>query len=59
MKSALAVHTPLPVSADVTYRKECEEHLSSCQQSSYGSITLGILYLLAKRRPDILYSVAV
>ena len=43
MKSALVVQKPLPVSADITYRKEYEEHLSSSQHYSYRSITVGIL----------------
>ena len=58
MESANAVHTPLPVNADITYKKEDEEQLSSSQHSSYRSIIGGLLYLSVGTRPDISYSVS-
>lgn len=38
MENSNAVQTPLPVSADITYRKKKEEQLSSSQHSSYRSV---------------------
>ena len=58
MESANAVHTPLPVTADVTYKKEDEEQLSSSQRTSYRYIIGVLLYLSVGTRPDISYSVS-
>ena len=57
IESANSVHTPLPLSSDITYKRENEEQLSSSQHSSYRSI-IEILYLSVGTRPDISYSVS-
>ena len=58
MESANAVHALLPVSADITYRRENEEQLSSSQHSSYRSIIGVLLYSSVGTRPDIPHSVS-
>ena len=57
MESASSVHAPLPVSADITYRRENEEQLSSSQHS-YRSIIGGLLYSSVGTRPNISNSVS-